>query len=176
MNKWYLVSFHDKNRGNEIVYGDRDTHPLLKIPGGVIGSCSPGYDTEEALRAGQKILDSPCKCCGGVVGTNYTGNLGMVKNNLCFSCQFWTERLPTLSNPNVFIIRGEFYSDAGNRPDSPRSALGHGGRRFRIQLLAPPNTIIETNNLWHGGEIPDRFREQFSDNAVFLPVPEYEIF
>lgn len=57
-----------------------------------------------------------------------------------------------------------------------RSFLGYGGHVWYIQFLDNnqfrSGHIIKTNNLWHQGTIPPKFREQLPDNARFLTPEE----
>ena len=52
---------------------------------------------------------------------------------------------------------------------SRKSFLGHGGRVWRIEYLDSDQTVV-TNNLWHAGEIPERFQERFPVNARLISV------
>jgi hypothetical protein len=51
-----------------------------------------------------------------------------------------------------------------------RDFYGHGGREFRIRLAS--GEVVNTNNLWHGGQIPERFWNRMPDNATFERIPE----
>ena len=57
------------------------------------------------------------------------------------------------------------YTDGG-KSDSPNSMKGFSGRKFKIQMN--DGKVIETDNLWCGGDIPDSHRDRMPDNAKFM--------
>lgn len=85
----------------------------------------------------------------------------------CFSEKLWKMREEEYLNGEPYIIiNGNLYSDGGYRKNENPSFLGFGGRRFDIKMSN--GTEFFTNNLWHGGEIPENHRKILSDNAVFV--------
>lgn len=164
---YYLVGYVDNEKPNAILNDEIDEIKMWS-EGGRITSRSRGYDTLEDLKEGEGILEQPCVICGGVAGTKYMDNLTQIVRNMCFSCNFWTERvLQHKDNENVFIIEGQWYTDGG-RKDNPKypQHLGFGGSEFKIQTN--DGRIVSTNNLWFGGKIPKYFLSQLPDNAKSL--------
>lgn len=46
---------------------------------------------------------------------------------------------------------------------------GFGGALFRFRLLAT-GEVIESNNVWYQGRIPDEYRDVMPDNAIREPT------
>lgn len=107
-----------------------------------------------------------CPSCGKSYTRRHTPH-SYIRNN-CFDCSFWLEKTdyPDDIKNHQVIIDSQHY--LFHETDS--FIKGFGGRRFKIQFF--DGRIIETNNLWFQGEIPDQFRSILQDNAVFLPVEE----
>lgn len=78
----------------------------------------------------------------------------------CSDCAFWMMRI-ALNSERVFQENGNSYF-IGYETDYPK---GFGGRCWRVEFTdgRPP---METDSLWHGGIVPDRFKAQLPDNAV----------
>jgi len=108
-----------------------------------------------------------CPSCGKCYTRRHTPE-SYIGNN-CFECSFWLGKTdyPDYMKNHQVIIDGQHYM-AYAETDS--FIKGFGGRRFKIQFF--DGRIIETNNLWFQGEIPDQFRSMLPENAVFLPVIE----
>lgn len=82
-----------------------------------------------------------------------------------FHRKFWADRVaPAQADPKVCVIDGHFYRVGDDRPRG--DLCGFGGRQFHI--VRKDGTMIETHNLWSGGEIPATWREQIPDNAEFV--------
>ena len=81
------------------------------------------------------------------------------------NCKFWED---LISNPKSIIINGHHYIDGGKDQDYP---LGFSGRVFNI--IFNNGEVLETNNLFHQGKIPDSFRFQLVNNAKFM-IGNYE--
>lgn len=85
----------------------------------------------------------------------------------CFGEKLWRIREQEYLNGEAFIIsNGWLYTDEGYKTNTNPSYLGHSGRIFNIRMN--DGTEICTNNLWCGGEIPEKHREILCDNAVFI--------
>ena len=110
-----------------------------------------------------------CPSCGKCYARRHTPE-SYIGNN-CFDCSFWLEKTdyPDDMKNHQVIIDGQHY--LFHETDS--FIKGFGGRRFKIQFF--DGRIIETNNLWFQGEIPDQFRSMLPNNAVFLPVKEESV-
>ena len=74
----------------------------------------------------------------------------------CFRVNFWNEQL----NDKAIIIGGECYHVGEKQGGS----LGFGGAKFTIQMN--DGRIIETNNLWYNGKVPED--RKVKDNAKFV--------
>lgn len=116
-----------------------------------------------------------CRVCG----KEYEGMPFYITKSVCsaecYHEDYWNNRL----DDKAIIIKGHCYHDHGafdagsfNRPP----VQGFAGREFKIRMT-DTDTVIETNNLWDDGLIPeDRVRP---DNAEFISgwftVPQYEL-
>lgn len=100
-----------------------------------------------------------CTECGVVEHTSK--NL----SDKCHICTTWSEReAQHLVAPKI-IIKGVMYTDGGNTPNG--KYLGFGGELFTINHRDGTQTV--TNNLWHGGVVPKKYRlTTMKDNAEFV--------
>lgn len=104
-----------------------------------------------------------CKRCGEASKPfQYSSMPEMAEMTLCFSCAFWHRKL---SRKDKVIINGDMYS-IGPKTSEPNNWKGFSGRPFKIKFF--DGRIIETNNLWHSGTIPEHFKEELPDNAEFI--------
>lgn len=104
-----------------------------------------------------------CEFCGREFSRTCEPNA--YNGNNCFNCSFWIKKIE-LSDEDEdrrVIVDRQHYR-LGN--DDPGAFRGFGGRKFTI--LFQDGRIIETSNLWHQGEIPERFRKWLPDNAIFV--------
>lgn len=135
-------------------------------------SMSKTYSTREELFEDKGILED-CKVCGvSHFSTSFTSRDELVRNHWCFSCNYWMERVELASNPNSLRVDGVQYQFCPMSKGDSRS-LGFGGRFFRIKTN--DGRLLETNNLWLNGSIPEPFREMLPDNAVFVDVGRTEV-
>lgn len=158
---WFICAH--KN-GEDIIY-DFDENVKMISQGGIYTSKATGVQTIEELYERNKILDN-CSSCGQSFKTtwNEPTRSEMIKKHICFSCNFW---LFQLNRKGAIIINGHKYQDGGKIDKSTTGGfVGYGGRDFKIEFNT--GKIIETNNLWSQGQLPDRFKEKFPDNAKFL--------
>lgn len=107
-----------------------------------------------------------CSVCGkkqnlNKYALNFSKNLK--RYVMCFHCYFW---MVDVGASNYVVIDGVAYSVGEEDWNGSR---GYGGRRFIIKRKN--GCIIDTTNLWHRGNVPDYFRDKFSDDAVFLKMP-----
>lgn len=158
--KWWFCGHADGR--HEIVASVE--FPKMLYDGGTITSRSYAYESEQELREGEGIGDS-CSICGQMYSTKYCEPIHsqMIAENICFSCHFWMKQIPK----DGVIIAGRHYT-IGPEPKKgqPTSFLGMAGREFHIRRNT--GEVIVTHNLWSQGEIPERFRDRFPDNAEFL--------
>lgn len=126
-------------------------------------SCSPGYDSKEALWKGQHILDKPCVICGRYICSNYTNRESLVRKNMCFGCDLWDSRvLECMHNTKIMIVNGIMYS-IGPENQDPNKFRGFGGHRF-VFIRDGFETI--STNVWCGGNVPKIWLDKIPDNAI----------
>ena len=87
----------------------------------------------------------------------------------CFACAFWKRRAAEWDNRSICTESYSVFTLMNPLIDTERnkSLLGYGGHLWRIQYL-DDNTIIETNNLWSGGVVPESHRHLFTPNVRIL--------
>lgn len=136
--------------------------------------CAVGFRSEKPFQSECPECASRtvgcCVECGGTDRATYAAETRerMLARSLCFLCLFWHDRIDAQSDPAACIINGQSFQDAGRRTDINRSSLGFGGREFRIEFL--DGRVIETNNLFGQGPVPERFRDRLPDTARFVEV------
>lgn len=101
-----------------------------------------------------------CSICGKEISKSLF-NGAILCSDECFNKDFWNKIV--LNKQNHIIVNGLCYCDAGDAPNG--KYLGYAGRRFYIRFN--DGHEITTNNLWYQGKIPDEYRSQLPDNAVF---------
>lgn len=81
---------------------------------------------------------------------------------VCFDCAYWRV---AASKKHDTVIDGRIYSvgDVKKPPNSPYSGMA--GRRFDIEYF--DGRKVTTHDLWAGGEVPERYRQQIPDTASF---------
>ena len=109
-----------------------------------------------------------CRICGKSDRACYCEptKTNMVERSLCFNCLFWQEYVERKDDPSHIRVDGSYYVVAPENDRASLSMRGFGGSRFRIRLS--DGKVITTTNLWHQGTIPEHFRSQLPDNAVFI--------
>lgn len=80
--------------------------------------------------------------------------------------KYWQQRQEWKNNPKSLRIDGVQYWLGDDEPFTPKRWKGFGGRKFTIRRLT--GEVIETDNLWYNGDIPEAMREQLPDNAEFV--------
>lgn len=87
------------------------------------------------------------------------------ETGLCFECDFWKG---VLTDTTTLVVERVTYVDGGNRPNVlpfQRQWLGFGGHVWKYRRHGS-DEIVESNNLFHRGAVPDRFYTE--DNAEFI--------
>ena len=92
----------------------------------------------------------------------YVGAADLRARRVCFTCGFWQDRAAEAHLPTSVRVGGVHYQIGPKGDPYP----GHGGARFVVHFA--DGRAVETNNLWHQGEIPARFRARLPDNATFV--------
>ena len=111
-----------------------------------------------------------CSVCGERDDTNkYLDDTRMrlIFRGVCFECDFWWNLILLKDDPNSIRIEGHhFFISEEKLPNDQLHWAGFSGREFEIKFN--DGRMIETNNLWSQGTIPDRFKKQLNDNAYFV--------
>lgn len=158
---WFLISDHEKTMIVNDTFGEVDKKKYLNWR-----SRSYAYDTREELIEKEGVPEKPCIKCGNIFGTHYIEPVKtqLIKDNICWNCHFWNEKLAIKDLPKVARIDGTHYVI---EPDNPNAAFkGFGGAEFKIKFHDGREVV--THNLWYQGEIPKHFRDELPDNAVFI--------
>ena len=119
------------------------------------------------------IADFSCSRCGAEgfsLAWSEPIPAEMLQHRLCFHCNFWRERA---TETDLIVIEGSAYSDGGRKPKNYRGFMGFGGREFTIECFN--GKLIETNNLWHRGEVPTVWRADIPNNARWKVVEKAQI-
>lgn len=109
-----------------------------------------------------------CVECGSTVQATYSDptKITMVERSLCFMCLFWIELVEERGDPRHLVSNGHHYTI---HDENMRGMRGFGGRKWAVYFHDGRREI--TTNLWHQGEVPERFRERLPDNATLMGVP-----
>jgi len=123
-----------------------------------------GYDLCEECYAVWKGNYHVCKICGKLEPAEYFPEIREIlrKKQICFECWHWLGLIKKKNDPRSIRIKHHHYWVG----DGKGSFKGFGGRYFKIKLFN--GKIIETNDLWYQGEIPERFWKDLSDNAELI--------
>lgn len=159
-NKVYcLIGYHDKDKPSEIFHGTQQELDSIR------GWSSKCYtrETLEELKEKNAISDEPCSCCGSPYSTSYVKEVKekLLHLKLCHTCNFWKELIEIKDQKNICRIDGR-HMMIGPKTNDPSNWKGCGGAKFTIEK---DGKLIETDNLWHQGEIPTRFLSELPDNA-----------
>jgi len=128
----------------------------------LFGSTPSGHVTEDDLRTKLRIPEWLCSKCGGVVSLLFSGAGALEEHHLCFTCNFWRDKLTHLIKPATVVAGGVLYSIRGEKASGPR---GFGGRKFVIRFH--DGREVTTTNLWSAGAVPTAWVSDFPDNAEF---------
>lgn len=98
----------------------------------------------------------------------------LAKGQLCFSCNFWMEKIRWAQNGDkteqgsqVLRIEGKHeVAHAYIEGELPRFGVGYGGALFKWKLFTGEEG--KSNNVWHQGTIPEHFRSRLPDNAEWV--------
>jgi hypothetical protein len=105
-----------------------------------------------------------CGECGKFI--EYEGFVGFERKRaplpFCWDCKFWLERIPMKDRQFVAGDPTVFYG-IGTKT-RPSSGNGYAGRWFTVTFN--DGRIVETCDLWFGGDIPERFQDRLPVNAT----------
>lgn len=90
----------------------------------------------------------------------------MVNRSLCFYCLFWTEYAESYHQPDQVVVNGKHYVIGDEQQAGNRRWRGFGGSPFNIRFFN--GRMVRSTNLWHQGDIPERFKERMPNNAEFV--------
>ena len=88
----------------------------------------------------------------------------MIEKQLCFTCDHWTKLLAH-KDESIRLDNGFHYIDGG-KSNGPSHAKGHGGHRWLIEFF--DGRVIDTDNLWCQGTIPEHFKSRLPVNAKVI--------
>lgn len=132
------------------------------------------------------IEDLICKICRKIVGANGRCDRERLESvGICPDCDFWIEKWQMRDEPQVARINGEHYMYGNSMQDyevnlsdslesiaknwvPAKKGYGMGGSKTIIKFH--DGRIVITNDLWHQGEIPERFKNLMRDNAEMVSV------
>lgn len=156
----YLAGFENGTAG--IIIQEKSPF-MTHIDGLCCNSCYGGMD-EADLRSSSEIPDEPCRKCGSPFATTYSNKEDLLKRHFCFSCTFWQEYVEDKDNPRIARVDGKHYFVNKSKGGDTRFN-GFGGSKFKVRWN--DGREEESNDVWHQGTIPDRFRQDLPDNATF---------
>jgi len=114
-------------------------------------------------------VEGKCIKCGAEKANYFVVNENGYTGNMCFDCHFWMEKIHYVNNDDkmdngeqVIRCNGVHYSI---KLEDANGFRGFNGAKFRFKLLKD-NSIIESSNVWHQGDIPEEFKKELPDNAI----------
>lgn len=141
----------------------------MSYEGGIYTSRSGGHPTKEALYAAEHMLENCSECGVEAFSTNWCEPLKstLIRDHVCFTCQFWREKLVMRDDPGTARVQGQHYRFDAIQPMASGTDRwrGFGGRDFEIHFK--DGRVVKTNNLWSQGPIPPRWHDRLPDNATF---------
>lgn len=110
-----------------------------------------------------------CSICGAPMNINEFDTRAIItrkmkKEQLCFSCAFWKDKIDN-PVPGREIINGCHYV-FHEWVKTPIPFQGSGG--YRYYILKNDGSVLRSNNVWFQGNIPERFKEQLPDTARMI--------
>ena len=114
-----------------------------------------------------KVNIAKCTECGKHESGDWMEDVAkdLIRRGVCFSCNFWLEKVDMVGKKKVARINGKHYMIG--REDAPSLMFrGFGGTKFTVRFF--DGRVVETTNLWHQGTVPEHFKERLPDNAEFV--------
>ena len=104
-----------------------------------------------------------CEICGKNFEKElWGGEFSRCCSEHCFITKFW-DGICEEKEEHV-VINGVCYAIA----DKPVNGfLGYGGRKFKIKMF-DTGEVIETNNLWCQGDVPEEYKSRLPNTAEFV--------
>ena len=156
-DRWFVIERPNTYAATGVSYGVQ-----MGTPGHIKWERSKA-DAEALLAS---LLSLPrCRECGDPTQSNYIepSKSQILARQLCFKCNFWINVVEDDHDGRGIILDGVHYRDGG-RTLRASEANGFGGAEWRLRLTS--GALVETNNLWCQGRVPDHFRDRLPDNAV----------
>lgn len=141
-------------------------------------------------------MEQICTCCNNSYDLDdfdpkLTIPKKMAEHEICFQCAFWLVKHnedekfeenfdkmnPYLGQENIMplVFEGSHWSFPIK--NAIIGICNNNGIFHRLPymkyFLRFDGFLIATNNLWHQGEIPDRFIDLFPGNCIMLSYPQY---
>lgn len=94
----------------------------------------------------------------------------MHDQQLCFTCAFWMDKI---LNHNICnqIINGELLVFNPYTTSKPSHITFTDNKTVYIQLT--DGTVMRSNDIWSQGMVPEQFRSQLPDSAVYITKQAY---
>lgn len=107
-----------------------------------------------------------CRTCGGcdLLGWNEKTCERLILLGVCSNCEFWVGYATRRSDGRAVIVDGQHYMLGDEKSRS--YFRGFGGNKFTIRFH--DGHMAVSTNLWFQGVVPERWRPQLPDNAVFV--------
>jgi len=103
-----------------------------------------------------------CAHCGNESNSNY----------YCPTCEYYMTRMSMMAENNgnlgyakLIIAGGDIYL-VKPMSSEPARYRGFGGTTFRFKMLS--GEIVESNDCWSNGHVPENFKDLLPDNAVLI--------
>lgn len=110
-----------------------------------------------------------CSICRGCATADYyePTKSRLLSKKICFSCDHWQQIIEADRGPNkdIAVVVNSKHYQMGANTLRPHRWSGFGGREWHIKFFDGRDATC--NNLWGQGDIPERWRVQLPDNAVF---------
>ena len=100
-----------------------------------------------------------CEICGKEIEKSRYSHK-VICSDKCFDEDFWLDKIK--DKDEYIRIDGVCYH-LGNEKDMFR---GFGGSQFKIKFF--DGREITSTNLWHNGDIPEKYKGELCDNAEFI--------
>lgn len=102
-----------------------------------------------------------CEVCGKEIERSSYANAVLCSSE-CYTINFWNEKIALKDHKQVARINGVHYWIE----ERETGFKGFDGAKHTIQFN--DGRIVETDNLWTQGAIPEKYREALPDNAKFI--------
>lgn len=106
-----------------------------------------------------------CRICGKEFNElHYSGIFKDICSSECFYDDYWQDKIRSVKlQPCSYpVVNGSCYHID---KETNSTFKGFGGRKFVIVFNTGEKTV--TTNLWDNGKVPDKYKEQLPDNAIF---------